>query len=1268
LVSDSSSPEGPTVQQLNRATTGGDYFSPMLDVQPYESYCIRAKLKWVSGAAPFVGVEQYGNGVSHGVSWLIGTPYTDWRGSTRPISSTNAGWQEVGNTLQISYNTTRIRLVDELYQAGTKGGDPLAYFDGISVDNGSCTLPYIEDWESGTGGWKDLNGQAPALVTDASSPSGQAVQQVNRAMATAGGDYFSPRLEVVGGSSYCIRANLKWLSGAAPFVGIEQFANGNSQGINWLIGSKYTDAKGSTTVVSNTDTGWQTLETPLSLSENTTQVRLVDALFETGSKGGDPLADFDGISINTNYCWNNPPTVNMSTDKSNYLVGEPVVVNWSSRNPIGGQLQLSSGDSFSVAPALAGSHTFQNLPAGSYAMYFSYVASWYSTQIATTTFNIATGTTDKTEYLLGTPVVVNWGNLGASSGRVVIALVGSAPSSAGVASTNADLSTPGTYTFTDIPVGDYEVRFLDGSSNPIGTASTTISVYSKFAAAQPSLVPYDFIVATWRDVTPNAQDWVAIAPDSSSDATVTDWAYTGGVDGSHAFGPLAAGTYRARYFQSGTNTKLYESEAIQVKTLTPASFTYVDASDYHVCGVTPEHKVKCWGANWYGQLGNGTYLDSPSLVEVAGISTATAVGTGDYHTCAVTSDGKVHCWGANWYGQLGNGPSNDSTVPVEVAGISTATAVGTGDYHTCAMTSDGKVHCWGANWYGELGDGTATDSTMPVEVAGISNASAVRAGASHTCAVTSGGKVHCWGMNEDGQLGDGTSTDSTIPVEVVGISTATAVAAAAHHSCAVTIDGKVHCWGANGQGQLGNGTTVDSPTPVEVAGISTAVAVNLDDDHSCARLSDGTARCWGYNGYGQLGNGTRSYDPSSTAVEVVGVTNALGIYASGTRSCALLNTGVLQCWGDNSQGFLGDGTYGSTTEMGGVGNTNSISAGGNHVCASLIDGHVRCWGYNGNGQLGDGTTADRNTPVEVTLTAVADVNAGYYHTCTLGTDGRVHCWGTNGNGQLGDGTTTDSAIPVGVSGISAATAVGAGGSHTCALTSDGKVRCWGANWNGQLGDGTTNDSAIPVEVAGISTATAVSAGGMYTCALTSDGKVRCWGANGNGQLGDGTENDSAIAVEVAGISTATAVGGGNFHTCALTNNGKVMCWGYNGNGQLGNKTIPESFTPVEVVGITNAVSIDLGDSHSCARLNDGKVMCWGANWYGQLGDGTTTDRNIPIEMGGIDNAIAVSTGYYDTCVWHSNDKLRCWGDNSYGQFGDGKHPYALTPVTVMSLQ
>ena len=97
-----------------------------------------------------------------------------------------------------------------------------------------------------------------------------------------------------------------------------------------------------------------------------------------------------------------------------------------------------------------------------------------------------------------------------------------------------------------------------------------------------------------------------------------------------------------------------------------------------------------------------------------------------------------------------------------------------------------------------------------------------------------------------------------------------------------------------------------------------------------------------------------------------------------------------------------------------------VCTGHYHTCALLSDGTVKCWGQNTNGQVGDGTTTNpRLSPVSVALGgAPLQLRCGYKHTCAILPDGAVKCWGDNDYGQLGDGTTTSRATPTVVPGLS----------------------------------------------------------------------------------------------------------------------------------------------------------------------------------------------------------------------------------------------------------
>ncbi len=98
---------------------------------------------------------------------------------------------------------------------------------------------------------------------------------------------------------------------------------------------------------------------------------------------------------------------------------------------------------------------------------------------------------------------------------------------------------------------------------------------------------------------------------------------------------------------------------------------HLAAGWYATCAVTEDGRTWCWGDNSYGTIGDGTagilrYLPT-AVGGGTGLPTASDVSVGGIgHACAVLDDGRVRCWGRNLQGQLGDQTLTDRRLPVEV--------------------------------------------------------------------------------------------------------------------------------------------------------------------------------------------------------------------------------------------------------------------------------------------------------------------------------------------------------------------------------------------------------------------------------------------------------------------------------------------------------------------------------------------------------------------------------------------------------------------------
>ena len=354
---------------------------------------------------------------------------------------------------------------------------------------------------------------------------------------------------------------------------------------------------------------------------------------------------------------------------------------------------------------------------------------------------------------------------------------------------------------------------------------------------------------------------------------------------------------------------------------------------------------------------------------------------------------------------------------------------------------------------------------------------------------------------------------------------------------------------ANAQvGRWLNSTEITiGPPEDEAPAVGSGFSLSAGNVHTCAIRESGEIECWGNNSDGRADAPAGQFSAVS---------------AGGEHTCGLRETGAVICWGDNY--------YGETDAP--AGRFGAVSAGGEHTCGLRETGAVECWGDNYSGQA------------DAPAGRFSAIGAGGFHSCGLRETGAIECWGRNSRGQAD--------APAGRFG-----AVSAGGEHACGLRETGAIECWGHNGYGQTEAPAGRFSAV-------------SAGGYHSCGLRETGAIECWGDNRRGR-----------ADAPAGRFSAVSAGG--THTCGLRETGAVECWGANDYGQT-----------EAPAGRFSAVSA--GGYHSCGLRETGVVECWGANSYGQA--------DAPAGQ-----FSTVSAGGYHSCGLRETGAVECWGANSYGQ-------------------
>ncbi len=330
----------------------------------------------------------------------------------------------------------------------------------------------------------------------------------------------------------------------------------------------------------------------------------------------------------------------------------------------------------------------------------------------------------------------------------------------------------------------------------------------------------------------------------------------------------------------------------------------------------------------------------------------TELALGTDHHCALLADGKIRCWGENANGQLGNGVTGAARLtPVEVVTIDDAVEISGDSDLTCARRADDSLWCWGKLYvYNDVSDDSLS-WVQPTELA--TDVSTFVVGANRICYVANGGTVSCMG-DSFVELDDGDAFFEFDPANAgsagssffggMGVTNVRRITMGFDALCVLTTGNQVLC--AGDRNAVGNSSlTTNQPdlTPITATPTLTGNHVLGGGDRVvCTGTTMGTGDtfCFGQGADWQE-NGT-SYGTSNMSHVAVGY----------NHFCAL-DTGQVVCRGACNQGQCGTSEpfflYSVTPVLAGA---TKVWAGGATTCARKTDGSVLCWGAVMQGTAG----------------------------------------------------------------------------------------------------------------------------------------------------------------------------------------------------------------------------------------------------------------------------------------------------------------------------
>ena len=335
------------------------------------------------------------------------------------------------------------------------------------------------------------------------------------------------------------------------------------------------------------------------------------------------------------------------------------------------------------------------------------------------------------------------------------------------------------------------------------------------------------------------------------------------------------------------------------------------------CVLLQDKTVACWGDNANGQLGRGSEVgNAPSATAERVLDLAEIVSLD--RACAIDTKGDTWCWGTGPWMRTAAATTRENTPvklpipPAKAIRVARTTAnAGT----ACAVVESG-VLCWGTNVNGTVMPpvpGATAATPYPPQEARLPTGAQIRdlVRGDAAFALLEDGTAFSWGANPPlARVSSLFPDPHPRPIMLAGV---TRIDATNDNVCAVA-GAAVYCWGRPKLDAFVSPPPLERalpkriPMPEHVVDVSTCASANSSRNplRGCAIGASGSLYCWGENGAGQVGDGTKAYALSPVKIDSLPEPVAQ-VRTTALSTCALLTSGRVFCWGDDSFGQLGGG-------------------------------------------------------------------------------------------------------------------------------------------------------------------------------------------------------------------------------------------------------------------------------------------------------------------------------------------------------------------------